>query len=290
MRIISIISILLILCGCSRGQTSDRTAIAVSFEPQAWLLKQIAGDDFDVVTLLPAGSDPETYQPSVSTMRSLGNAEAFFTLGTPGFEKSIIESLASNFPDLKIIDCAQGIDKITDTHGHRHEPNTGKNAHTDNGNFDPHILTSLKNCSMIADKMTDFIITVAPDKADKYRESGNQLKKMLKAMDDSITNMGIEGKSIVIRHPSLSYFSRDYGIRQLPLQADGKETTPLQMKNKIDEAKTLKATLYVVEKEHASPSDKETADQLGINMIDVSLNSSEWIDDLMRLANEINRN
>lgn len=289
MRIISFFAILLILCGCSGGQKTDRAAIAVSFEPQAWLLKQIAGDDFDIVTLLPAGSDPETYQPSISTMRSLGDAKAYFTLGTPGFEQTLIDNLKSNFPDLKIIDCTQDIDKITDTHGHRHESASGKNDHTDDGNFDPHIMSSIRNSAILADKMTDILVTLSPDSADKYRESGRKLKNRLMALDDSISNMNIEGKSLVIRHPSLSYFSRDYGVRQLPLQSDGKEVSPLQMKNKIDEAIALKPALYVVEKEHSSPADKETADQLGINIIEVSLNSSEWIEDLMRLSNEINR-
>ena len=119
MRLLSIFSILLvILSGCSGGRKDDRPAIAVSFEPQAWMLEQIAGDDFDIVTLLPAGSDPETYQPSISTMKGLGKAEAFFTLGTDGFEKSLTDNIASNFPGLKVVDCSEGVAKIFGTHGH----------------------------------------------------------------------------------------------------------------------------------------------------------------------------
>lgn len=283
MRILTILSILLTLCGCGHVQKEERSAIAVSFEPQAWILKQIAGEDFKTVTLLPAGSDPETYQPSISTMKSIGDAEVFFTLGTPGFEKSLIGSLASNFPSLKIIDCSLGIDKITDTHGHSHETND----HGEEEIFDPHILSSIRNCSLIADKMTDVLVTLAPDKADKYREAGERLKARLKAMDDSIAQMNIKGKAIVIRHPSLSYFARDYGIEQLTLQADGKETSPMQMKKQIDEAEQKSPAVFVLEKEHASPSDAETAKQLGVKMIEVSLNSEDWLDDMMRLSKEI---
>lgn len=283
MRILSVIALLVILCGCSGGQKADRAAIAVSFEPQAWMLRQITGDDYDIITLLPAGSDPETYQPSISTMKSIGDAEAFFTLGTPGFEKSLLGSLSSNFPNLKIIDFAHGIDKITETHGHSHETND----HVEDEVFDPHILSSIRNCSLIADKMTDILVALAPDKAEKYREGGERLKTRLKAMDDSIAQMNIKGKSIVIRHPSLSYFARDYGIEQLTLQDDGKETSPLQMKKRINEAEQKEPAVFVLEKEHASPSDAETAKQLGVKMIEVSLNSSDWLDDLMRLSKEI---
>lgn len=289
MRVLSILAILLIMCGCSSGQKEDRSAIAVSFEPQAWLLNQIAGDECDIVTLLPAGSDPESYQPSISTMRVLGNADAFFTLGTMGFEKSLADNISSNFPDLNIIDCTVGIEKIKGTHNHSGHQDSDDHDHGDDLGFDPHMMTSFRNCIIIADNMTNSLISLYPEKADKFREAGNRLKGKLTAMDDSVANMNLNGKAIVIRHPSLSYFSRDYGIRQISLQENGKETSPLQLKRRIEEVSNANPSLFVVEKEHTYSSDAETARQLGIESIEVSLNSSDWLGDLMRLSNEINR-
>lgn len=283
MRFLSILSILMILCGCSSGHKDDRAAIAVSFEPQAWLIEQIAGDEFDIITLLPAGSDPESYQPSISTMKGLGNSDVFFSLGTQGFEKSLSDNISSNFPDLKIIDCTNGITKIYGSHGH--------SGHTANGNkeFDPHMLSSIRNCIAIAKNMTGALIELYPDKAEKFIEGSNNLISKLQAMDDSITNMNLKDKSVVIRHPSLSYFARDYGIRQISLQEDGKETSPLQLKRRLEAVKDSNPTVFVSEREHVSSSDKDVAEQLGINLIQVSLNSADWLDDLMRLSNEINR-
>lgn len=283
MRFLSILYILMILCGCSSGHKDDRAAIAVSFEPQAWLIEQIAGDEFDIITLLPAGSDPESYQPSISTMKGLGNSDVFFSLGTQGFEKSLSDNISSNFPDLKIIDCTNGITKIYGSHGH--------SGHAANGNkeFDPHMLSSIRNCIAVAKNMTGALIELYPDKAEKFIEGSNNLISKLQAMDDSITNMNLKDKSVVIRHPSLSYFARDYGIRQISLQEDGKETSPLQLKRRLGAVKDSNPTVFVSEREHASSSDKDVAEQLGINLIQVSLNSADWLDDLMRLSNEINR-
>lgn len=283
MRFLSILSILMILCGCSSGHKVDRAAIAVSFEPQEWLIEQIAGDEFDIITLLPAGSDPESYQPSISTMKGLGNSDVFFSLGTQGFEKSLSDNISSNFPDLKIIDCTNGITKIYGSHGH--------SGHTANGNkeFDPHMLSSIRNCIAIAKNMTGALIELYPDKAEKFIEGSNNLISKLQAMDDSITNMNLKDKAVVIRHPSLSYFARDYGIRQISLQEDGKETSPLQLKRRLEAVKDSNPNVFVSEREHVSSSDKDVAEQLGINLIQVSLNSADWLDDLMRLSNEINR-
>ena len=286
MRILSIlIFLLMILSGCGSGQKDDRAAIAVSFEPQAWLLKQIVGDDFEIITLLPAGSDPETYQPSISTMKGLGKAEAYFNLGTDGFEKSLITNLSSNFPNLKVIDSTEGVEKITGTHGHHRHVDHSQ----DDEEFDPHLLSSIRNSSRIADNMARYLAEIHPEKADIYHEAGERLKRHLQAMDDSIANMGLAGKSFAMRHPSLSYFARDYGLSQIALQADGKEASPLQLRKMMEDLRNSGTKTFILEKEHASSGDIETASRLGLKTLEVSLNAASWLDDLMKSANEINR-
>ena len=286
MRILSILSlVLIILGGCGGGQKNDRPAIAVSFEPQAWMLRQIVGDDFDIVTLLPAGSDPETYQPSINTMKGLGKADAFFTLGTDGFEKSLTENISANFPELKVIDCTEGVEKIVGTHGHH--DHDGHNH--DGEEFDPHMLASIRNSIRIADNMTRYMMAMHPEKADEYQKAGKALEAKMHAMDDSIRKMKISGKSFGMRHPSLSYFAKDYGLSQIALQASGKEASPLQLRRQLEQMKDSDTKVFIMEKEHASPGDEETAGQLGLQTIEVSLNSTDWLNDLMKIADEFNR-
>ncbi|MDE6632986.1 MAG: zinc ABC transporter substrate-binding protein [Muribaculaceae bacterium] len=293
MRLLSILClVLMILGGCSGSQKDDRPAIAVSFEPQAWMLRQIVGDDFDIVTLLPAGSDPETYQPSISTMKSLGKADIYFTLGTDGFEKSNLAGIVSNFPDLKVVDCTEGVQKITGTHGHH--DHDGHNH--DGEEFDPHILASIKNSIIIADNLSRYLAKNYPDKADAYLRAGNSLKARFKWKDDSISKMNLDGTAFAIRHPSLSYFARDYNLKQISMQDNGKETTPLRLAMQMKEIKDSGAKVFVNEIEHDSHSYKETASEVGLNVVDVKLNGPAWEEFIMKLAqrmkmaNEINRN
>lgn len=280
-----ILAILMTLYGCGDSQKTDGSAIVVSFEPQAWLIKQIAGDDFKIITLLPAGSDPENYQPSISTMKSIGNAKAYFTLGTPGFEHSLAEGMKSNFPDIEIIDVTTGIDKIKGTH-ERHSHNDDNHGDED---FDPHMLASIRNSIVMARNMASSLGKIYPDKAAGYMESAESLANRLTLLDDSIRNMGIEGKSFVIRHPSLSYFSRDYGLNQIPLQSSGKETSPLRMMRNIEDVRNSGSSVFIMEKEHSGQADKETAARLGLETMEVSLNSSEWIGDMIGIAKEISK-
>ncbi|MDE6511064.1 MAG: zinc ABC transporter substrate-binding protein [Muribaculaceae bacterium] len=285
---ILLMMLVMILGGCSGGRKDDRAAIAVSFEPQAWMLRRIVGDDYDIITLLPAGSDPETYQPSISTMKGLGKTEAYFTLDTDGFEKTITSTLSSNFPDLKVVDCTEGVEKIYGTHSHDHH-NDGGHEH-DGEEFDPHMLASIKNSIRIADNLTRHMTEINPEKADTYRAAGENLKKRLQSMDDSITGMNLNGKTFAMRHPSLSYFARDYGLSQIALQASGKEASPIQLRRQMEEMKDADTKLFIVEREHSSSGDNETVSQLGLKCIEVSLNSADWLDDIMKIADEINRN
>ncbi len=271
--------------GCAADHKEDRDTIAVSFEPQAWMVRQIAGDDIDVITLLPAGSDPEVYQPTISTMKSLGDATAYFTLGTAGFEEALTENISRNFPDLKIIDSAAGVDKLYGSH----ESSGINDSHNHGKDFDPHLLSSIRNSIVIADKITESLATLYPEKSVRYRDAGKILKHKLTILDDSISNMNLSGNTVVIRHPSLSYYARDYGIDQIALNDAGKETSPIQLKKRLDSTAASQPMLMVVEKEHATTSDYETARQLGIDTIHVALNTSSWLNDLMRISNEINR-
>ncbi|MDE6342004.1 MAG: zinc ABC transporter substrate-binding protein [Muribaculaceae bacterium] len=284
MRIIPFILILLTLCCCGRPDNSERPVIAVSFPTQAGLLEEIAGEDFDIVTLLPAGSDPETFQPSLSTMKELGKADALFTLGTQGFEASLTENLHTNFPDLKIIDCTQGVGKISDSHlaaSGSHDPATE--------GFDPHIMASVRNSAIIAANITALLSDLYPDKATIFRNNSEDVLTRIRAIDDSIAAMGLEGKSFVIRHPSLSYFARDYGLTQIALSDVSKETSPRQLQQRLETAASGKPEVFIIEKEHASPTDGETARMLGLPAIEVSLNSADWLRDLKRIADEIDR-
>lgn len=260
------------------------------------MASRIAGDDLDIVTLLPAGSDPEVYQPTVSTMSRLANADAWITLGSDGFEEALRKNISQNFPSLEIVDGTDGIDKICGGHGeaehdHSHEkhPNHDR-KHRHDHTFDPHMLASVRNCAVMADNIAATLARLYPDRAEKYIEAGRRLAEQLKQLDDSIAGLDLAGKAVAIRHPSLSYYARDYGLVQIALSDIGKETSPMQMKRRIDDTYAAGPTVLVVEKEHTSGSDGDTARQLATDTIQVSLNSANWLNDLKRISHEIDRN
>ncbi len=112
---------------------------------------------------------------------------------------------------------------------------------------------------------------------------------MLKATDDSIAGILAEskGKAFAVMHPSLSYFARDYGLRQVAMETDGKEASPRQLAERMEKARKLKAKVLIHDREHSPAQAKNVAEQLGLKLIIVSLNGNDWREEMMKTAHAI---
>ena len=73
----------------------------------------------------------------------------------------------------------------------------------------------------------------------KYETNYNRLQKELQALDartaEKIARSGIE--YFIVYHPALTYYARDYGLRQIAIEADGKEPSAKQLTQLIRQAR-----------------------------------------------------
>ncbi len=284
--------------GCGRShvdsETEERPVIAVTYPQQAMLLRDLAGDDFEIITLLPPGSDPETYEPSMSTMKALSKADILFTMGTPGFEKAVERGVKTNFPNLEVIDSSVGIERLTHTHdgdhSHHHDHGDGKDDNGCHGeeNGDPHLLTSILNARVMASNMANGLGKKYPEMNGKYSLRLAHLDSTLKVADDSLRSiLSVGAAPFVVMHPSLSYFAHDYGLTQLSLEEEGKEPSPRQYAETMKRISTAKPRVVVFERTHSSPQIEAMAKSMSIPTLTVDLNSEEWIENLYLIANAI---
>ncbi len=263
--------LMLLLTSCGAGEKSAHKSVSVSFGPQAYLLKNIVGDRYAVNTILPPGTDPETYDPTVGDLMALSGSKAYFTLSTPGFEKNVIEKVASNFPGVRISDVSAGIDRIAGTHG-------------DEG--DPHLWSSVGNARRIASSMLEEMCVIDPDGSVYYRHRADSLDRVLVALDSAITaDLKASGAGVfVMQHPSLSYFARDYGLRQIALETEGKEASPRQMADRIKQASESGADVLFYENEHNPDQAKAVAGMLGIKAVGIFLNTEKWPEEMLKIS------
>ncbi len=264
---------LLTLLGCGRNE--QRHAVAVTFAPQAEVAQALSDGQYEVVTLIKPSTNPETYDPSMSEMTALQRAGLYMSLGTAGFEQATLPRLIENFPDLQVVDVADGVAAVEGTHG--------------NGEGDPHLWSSVRNMQAITSSMTAAMIAYDPENASGYKQREAALQTRLKALDDTLSSIlkPVQGSSFVVIHPSLSYFARDYGLNQFALEREGKEPTARQMQERLDSAAAARPVLMIAEPAHNPDQAWTIAQQLGIDTIQVQLNGTDWAEQLTRLARRL---
>ena len=282
-RLIFTLLAIAMLTACSQGD-ADRT-LTVSIEPQRYLLEQIAGDKWQVNTVLEKGADPENFDPPMSTMKKAMSSRLYFSMGTLPFEQALIDRMNEGGERVKTVDTSAGIRRPHGTHG-SHGSHDGHNHHSAE---DPHVWTSVGNSRLMARNMLNALIELDPDNSDYYTANFNRLDARLDSIDREIRTLldPCQDATFVVWHPSLSYFAADYGLNQVAMGLENKEVSPMQMKDNIDRARQLGARVMIVQPDFDQNRSTELARQIGATTLSVNLMSDSWIDDMLRTARAI---
>ena len=281
-----LLTVSLFLTACSKG--ADKQSIAVSIEPQRYLLEQIVGDRWEVVTLLDRGADPENFDPSMTAMKKAMSAQAYMKMGHIAFEDAVVGRMSST-DRMKLFDTSKGIHLITGSHdcGHHHHEDEADHGHSHEA--DPHVWSSVKNAKVIAANMYQAVLELDPTNADYYTKNYNELTQKLESLDNELTDMlePHRGEAFLVWHPSLSYFARDYGLEQLALGMGGKESSAREMKENIDLAREEGATVMFVQPEFDYKKSEELALQTGTRTVTINPLNYNWDQEMLLTARAI---
>ncbi len=266
---------LIVSCG-SKVQTRHKPTATVSIPPQQYLLKAIAGDSITINCLLQSGSNPESFEPGIALLRSVSNSDALLLAGNLGFESAIAERVTAGNGDIAVYDTSRGIDFIYGTHDHC-DHHDGDDHH-DHGGADPHTWTSIRNARIIAANMLDALTEIDPDNAGYYRANFDRLDSRLDSLDRATTQRlaASDDKSFIVWHPSLSYFARDYGLEQISVGQEGKETSVKAMQQRIAHALEHNVKVFFFQKEFDSRQAETLNSQIGARMVIINPMNPDW--------------
>lgn len=233
-------SAIMFIAGCKSSINEKRMIVTVSIEPQRWLAERIVGDKADIKVLLLGDANPENFDPPISALRDASRSALFMQMGHLPWESALIEKIKAGREDLLVVDTSDGIELIHG--GHSHDDHECEE-------IDPHTWTSVKNARIIASNMLKGLQTADPAHADFYATNYKALDAELDSLDRSISSRlsSLRGKVFIVWHPSLSYFARDYGLKQLALGMENKEMTLPMMQQKIEQAKQGSIGVFFVQ-------------------------------------------
>lgn len=267
--------------------TLEAKTVFVTVPPQLGIIKQIAGDLVNVVSLTQGQSCPETFSPTPKQMEALLKADLFMDLGMP-FEKIWLKKVAKN-NKVKIVSMSQGIKlrEMEPGHHHKHEHHNN-NDHQKNhhGEKDPHIWTSVENVIIMAENTHTALKELIPTETKKlddnlksFKEKAYELdKKLKKELKDS------KGKAVFVFHPYYGYFTDSYDLIQFPIEAEGKSPTAKQLAHIIKEIEKQNKKIILIQPEFDTKVARSLADQTGAKLITVSIYSQDVLKNIEALA------
>ncbi len=270
----------------SSAPTSEKPVLCVSIEPQRKILTEIAGDGYDVVSLLGNGVNPETFEPSMSQRMIVEKSTAYFPVGYLPFEQKYTAALAGKVP---VFVTSDGIVPVMGTHGHHGGDGRGQ-GHEDGG-ADPHVWTSLRNGRVIAGNMLRVMISLQPDSAEVFRKRHAALVMRIDSLDREVASrlarVGAHG--FAIWHPSLSYYARDYGLHQLSVGYESKDLSAGELRHVIEEARRDSVKVFFFQKEYDSRQARSVNEEIGSRMVTITPMAYDWENEIMRITDELAR-
>ena len=264
-------------CG-NTTQKSEKPILTVTLEPLRYFTEAIAGDNYQVVSMVPKGSSPESYDPTPQQLVNLSKSQAYLRIGYIGFEQTWMQKLEANCPDMKVYDTSKGINLIRDK-GHWH------GDHFHEGGVEPHIWNSTQNALIIADNIYQALCELDSTHQEDYQKRLDVLKQTIRQTDENVRTLLEKADStFLIYHPALSYFARDYGLKQVSIEEGGKEPSPTQLKALIETCRNENVHTIFVQQEFDQRNAQLIAHELGINIVSINPLSYDWVTEMIRTA------
>lgn len=278
--------LLMFIAGACADRDVAARQLAVSIEPQRYLLERIAGPGWHVTTMLSRGEDPESFDPSMSDVRRLSDSRAYFTLGTLTFEERLKDQTEGR---TQIFDTSRGIARLEGTHGdcdHHHDHRHGEGAEAD-----PHVWASIRNARMMARNMLEAMVEIDEADSAMYRDNYRKLTAELDSIDNVITSTlaTAPGHTFMMWHPSLSYFARDYGLTQLSIGLDNKEMSVSGFRHAIEDARRHGASVFFLQPEYDTGRSLSVAAEAGVTAAPVNTLAYDFIRELLNAARTLDK-
>lgn len=265
------------------GPGASRLAVFADIAPLAGLARLVGGDRVRVSVLVPPGRDPHTFEPTPRQLTALASARLFVGLGLP-FEKRLATRLAQINPGLELVDAAAGIQRIPLASG-------GEGGGHGRGEPDPHLWLDPLRGARIAANLARAFSAADPAGRDAYQANLERLRARLQDLDARLRQVlaPYRGREFLVFHPALGYLAHAYGLKQVAIQAGGREPGPRRLARLIQLARAKGIRIIFVEPQFPQAQARALARAIGGAVVTLDPLAPDYLQGLERLAAELAR-
>jgi len=280
------IAAIFLLSGCKNQKSEKETnalTVAVSILPQQFIVDRISGGTVESFVMIPPGASPATYEPSSSQMRNLSHSDVYFRIGHIAFEHSWMSRFKSNNTEMLVVDLSKDLELLeTAKHKHVHETVKKEEHHA----VDPHIWTSPANMKKMGNEVFKTLSNLIPENKKVYQANLDSLNAAIDSVDAYLKQVlePLSQREFYIFHPALGYFAQEYGLKQIPIEVEGKEPSAAYMKNLVDDSKEKGIGIILVQKQFPMDKAKVIAEEIDAELVQIDPLAYNWIEGMKELG------
>ena len=259
--------------------------VTVSILPQAYFIERISGGSVDINVMVGPGEEAHTYEPKPEQMRALAESQIFFTLGLE-YEAVWVPRFEEINPDIKIIDLAEGIQRIPLATNHTHHDEEESHEEDSENGLDPHVWLSPDNGKILAENTLLALSELVPESADIFQDNYNAIVADIEDVDTRIrdTISGLDQRKFMIFHPAWGYFAEQYNLEQLPVQVGGQDPSPSELASLIEIARNEKIKVIFIQPTFNTASADAIAREIGAEVAIVDPLAQDWLLNIEKAA------
>lgn len=282
---LGLISLLLFVAQLASAEPIE---VYVSILPQKYFINKIGADLVEVSVMVAPGASPATYEPKPKQMVTLTKAKIYYAIGVP-FENVWLDKIAAANPEMIIVHTEAGIEKMVMKSPDHHLEGEHRQGNHHHGIKDPHVWLSPPLVMQQARNILDGLVAIDPVHQSIYETNYKkfimelvdldlELKKVFAGRDKQIEFM--------VFHPSWGYFARAYGLEQIPIEMEGKEPKPGELKDLINYAKKRDIKVIFVQPQFSRQAAQTIARSIGGQIAFLDPLAPDWPHNLREAANK----
>lgn len=264
----------------------SKPTISVSIAPQAFFIEKIANDTLNINVLMPQNVDEHLFELKPTTMRELEKSDIYFTIGLE-FEKIFNEKFRQNFPKLHFVNSQENISLMA-----MKEPDSQKDENSQKNSLDIHTWLDPVLVQTMAVTMFKALSKQYPQHKELYEKNLNAFLAELDSLNLQISSKfdTIKNRKFIVYHPSWGYFARRYGLEQIPVEIEGKEPKPKELKKLIQEAKKENIKVIFVQPGFPENAAKALSKELKARIVVINHLARAWESELLKSVDELAKN
>jgi zinc transport system substrate-binding protein len=288
------IAVIMILAGfaCVRmSYAADPLPVFVSIPPLKYFVEKIGGNRVSVSIMVTPGSNPHNYEPKPNQMTALSKATIYFAIGIT-FEDAWLSRFSAINPKMRIVHTEGGIEKISmalhehPLEGDGRHPSKHKEEHETK---DPHVWLSPMNGLIMAKNILKALQDQDPSNSLIYNDNYKGFVREIENLDAELKDLFADkkGMKFMVFHPAWGYFAKAYDLVQVPIEVEGKEPKPAQLKELVKRAKEERITVIFAQPQFSARSAETIAKEIGGKVVMADDLATDWAENLREQAKRI---